>query len=167
MRKAKIRNRKYKIWNLFLLLTAGLLVCYMVTTMYIGGSVNIREFLSSGRVYDFTQKDLRESSKNWQYSQEEDGYWIQKQKALNKWKIDGSQSSWSFLYLTIDEMSMPGMETHIIYYNRAGEKVIEQTEVLTPGENVIVLQYPGVHMYCMGLRIYGAKGQYFRFSAEI
>ena len=87
-------------------------------------------------------------------------YWIQKNKALKKWKIDKKATGWSFLYLNVKEMSAESMDIRIIYYNKAGEKVIEQPHVLTKGENIVILQYPGEELYRMGIRIYGAKGQF-------
>lgn len=130
----------------------------MITMMYIGDSINFREFLDAGRVYDFSGKDLKKSSKSWQYSQEGHGYYILKEKALNKWKLDGTESAWEYLYLQIGNLSVPEVETHLYYYNRDGSRVAEQVLKLTPGENVIILEYPELGMYRMGLRVYGISG---------
>lgn len=160
MQEEKRRNTSYKKIKIFTILLTGLLLCYTVVMMYIGGSVNIREFLSSGRVYDFSREDLQSSSRNWQYSEEEQGYWIQKNSALKKWKIEKKATGWCFLYVTVKEMSQEAMDIRIIYYNKEGQKVIEQPHTLMPGENIIILQYPGEELYQMGIRIYGAKGQF-------
>ena len=160
MQEENYGTTRYKRIKLVTILLLGLLLCYSAVMMHIGGSFNIRELLSSGRVYDFTREELQQSSSNWQYSEEEQGYWIQKNKALKKWKIEKKATGWSFLYLNVKEMSAESMDIRIIYYNKAGEKVIEQPHVLTKGENIVILQYPGEELYRMGIRIYGAKGQF-------
>ncbi|MCI8483828.1 MAG: hypothetical protein HFH41_05765 [Lachnospiraceae bacterium] len=151
-------NRKNKKLNIFILLFGGFLLCYMAATMYIGGSLNFREFLSAGRVYDFSQKELKISSGSWQYSEADQGYWIQKQRALHKWGIDGTQSAWGYLYLQVKELSAPSAEMHIYYFNRNGDRVAEQGVWLTQGKNVIALERPDVGMYKIGLRLLGMKG---------
>lgn len=160
MQEENNRTTSYKRIKVFTILLTGLLLCYSAVMMHIGGSFNIRELLSSGRVYDFTREDLQSSSPNWQYSEEEQGYRIQKNKALKKWKIGKKSVGWEFLYLTVREMSAETMDIRIIYYNKAGQKVTEQPHMLTEGENIIILQYPGEELYRMGIRIYGAKGQF-------
>lgn len=156
------KNRKR---NIFVLLLTGFLLCYMATAMYIGGSVNFREFLSSGRVYDFSERDLQKSSKNWQYSKEEKGYRIQTKKALNKWTIDGRESKWNYLYITIDNLSVPSLGIEIRYYNHAGERIAEQSAVLKNGENIIPLQYNNSGIYKIGISTIGIKGQFFSIKS--
>lgn len=160
MQEEKRRNTRYKKIKIFTILLTGFLLCYAAVMMYIGGSVNIRELLSSGRVYDFSREELQSSSRNWQYSEEEQGYWIKKNSALKKWKIEKKATGWCFLYITVKEMSQEAMDIRIIYYNKAGGKVIEQPHTLTKGENIIILQYPGEELYRMGIRIYGGKDQF-------
>lgn len=151
-------NKRIRKLNRFVLLFAGLLISCMAALMHIGDSLNFCEFLDAGRVYDFSGKDLKKSSRSWQYSQEEHGYRIQKQKALNKWKIDGKESAWEYLYLQIGELSVPEVETSLYYYNRDGSRVGEQSIRLMQGENVIILEYPELGMYRIGLRLYGISG---------
>lgn len=160
MREENNRTISYKRIKIFTILLTGLLLCYSVVMMHIGGSFNIREFLSSGQVCDFTREDLQSSSSNWQYSEEDGGHWIQKNKALKKWKIGKKATGWNFLYLTVGEMSAEPMDIRIIYYNKAGQKTAEQPHMLTTGENIVILQYPDEELYRMGIRIYGAKGQF-------
>lgn len=155
MEKHNKRNRKL---NMFALLFTGFLLSCTAALVYIGNSLNFREFLNAGRVYDFSGKDLEKSSKSWQYSQEERGYHIQKQKALNKWKVNGTESSWEYLYLQIGELSVPEVETSLYYYNRDGSRIAEQAIRLTQGENIIILEYPELGMYRLGLRLYGVSG---------
>lgn len=157
MDKNSRRNRKL---NRFAILFAGCLLSCMVALMYIGGSMNFREFLDAGRVYDFSRKDLAKSTRSWQYSQEEEGYFIQKQKALNKWKIDGTESAWEYLYLQIRELSVAEVETLIYYYSKDGIRVAEQAVQLTQGENVVVLEYPELGMYRMGIKLCGISGEF-------
>lgn len=153
-------NRKNKKLNIFILLFAGFLLCYMVTMMYIGGSLNFREFLNAGRVYDFSQKELKTSSRSWQYSEADQGHWIQKQRALHKWGIDGTQSAWGYLYLQVEELSVPSAEMHIYYFNKNGDRVAEQGVWLTQGENAIALEHPDIGIYKIGLRLLGMKGEF-------
>lgn len=153
------RQSKLKI---FICLLTGFLLCVMVTMMYIGRKVNFKEFSSAGRVYDFSQKQLKESGRKWQYDAQAGVYRIQGNKSGRKFLIDGSVSSWGYLYINVDTMSLPSMEAGIVYRDRNDKVILEQPIILVPGENTIVLD-ENVPMYRMGIKLYNADGQFISF----
>lgn len=150
--------KKQYILKIFVCLLSGFLFCIMITMMYLGGKVNFEEFSSAGNVYDLPQNKLQRSNKTWIYNVQEDGYRIQGDKSLKKFLLDGRQRKWNYLYITIDDMSLPSMQADIVYYNKNQKKIAEQPVVLVPGENIIFLS-ENKPLYRMGIRAYHANGQ--------
>lgn len=159
-KSSKGQNKKcISAIGIFAAMLIGGLASIMAAMMYIGGGIHIDGFLDAGNVYDFSQKDLKKSSKGWLYDEVSEGYWLQSNHALKKYLLNGGERSWGYLYLSVSEMSLPEMQARVIYYNAGNQQVGEQPVLLYKGENIVLLQetFP---MYRIGIRILDAKGQF-------
>lgn len=145
--------------KIFAALFSGFLLSIMATMMYIGGGINFEDFLNTGDVYDFPQETLKVSSRGWLYDGASQGYFLQNNHALKKYMLNGQEKGWEYLYLNVAKMSLPEVQTSIIYYNKENQQVWEQPFALHEGENIIILQ-GDIAMYRMGVRIMDAKGQF-------
>lgn len=137
----------------------GLVACVMISLCGMGDGLNLRCFLGAERVYDFSVQELTKSSSGWEYQEEEQYFLLNKNGALHRYLLDGKTDSWKCLLITVDKLSLPAVEALIVYYDKAGEVLAEQQAELVCGENRILL-YEDVAMYRMGIRIFGAKGEY-------
>lgn len=157
----KLKKTTNKITALVILtgLLTGFLLSVMATMMYIGHGINWNRFFSPGVVYDFSQKDLKKSSSGWIYDEQLQGHWIQTDKSLKRYLLNGTERKWGYLYINVKDMSLPEVEGMIYYYNKEQEKVSEQPVVLYKGENVLILQEE-IPMYKMGIRVLNAQGQF-------
>ena len=52
------------------------------------------------------------NAKGWEYHEEENGYYIVKNNAVNKYRVDRYVRTWKYLYLTISNCSVS--EVHAI-----------------------------------------------------
>ncbi len=143
----------------FTAIFAGILLSIMAAMMYIGGGIHINSFLDTGNVYDFSQKDLKKTSKGWLYDETTKGFWLQNNHALEKYLLDGKEQCWGYLYLTVSEMGLPELQGRVIYYNAMNQQIGEQPVLLHKGENIILLPEE-LPMYRIGIRILDAKGQF-------
>ena len=155
------KERKLGIW--LVTLFTGALVCIMVVMMRLGGGINLKEFISAGRVYDFSKKALTKSAAGWKYDEEQKGHRILRNRVVVKYTLDGDKRSWNHLYITVDEMSTPAITGDLYYYNKKNKKISEQAIQLVEGRNVIFLN-PEISMYRMGIVLKDAKGEFLSIS---
>lgn len=87
--------RKNRKLHMFLLLLAELLISVMIAMMWIGGSVNFREFLSAGRVYDVSPVSLEQNSRRWGYDEEKKGFWLLKKWSGRYFDLNGLDQPWN------------------------------------------------------------------------
>lgn len=156
--------KREKRFCLFLFSLAGILLSVMVVFMRLGGAINLEEFMSAGRVYDFSYSDLTKNSSTWIYQLEEGGYRLSEDDAVNRYKLNGKADAWGFLYIDVENMSVPSMEGMLEYYNTGKEKIAEQAIYLTEGRNILELA-PDVPMYKMAIRILNGKGEFLSISS--
>lgn len=153
-----------KRFCMFLFFLTGILLSVMVVFMRLGGAINLEEFMSAGRVYDFSHSDLTKDSSTWIYQPEEGGYRLSEDNAVNRYKLNGKEDAWGFLYIDVENMSVPFMEGMLEYYNAGKEKVAEQEIRLTGGRNALELA-ADVPMYKMSIRILNEKGEFLSISS--
>ncbi len=127
-------NRKL---HMFLLFLTGLLISVMITMVWLGGSFNIREFMSVGRVYDVSPVALQQNSRRWSYDENKQGFWILKKRAGKYFDLNGLDQPWNYLYLTIRETSVETLSGYVRYFGPGREKRYEQAIELHKGENII------------------------------
>lgn len=140
-------------------LLIGFLLSVMATMMYIGGKFNTKNFLSAGAVYDFSQKELKCSSRGWIYDEENSVHWLQTNGALKVYSLKGKEHSWKCLYINIDNMSVSQVDARIYCYDKNRQIVSEQLVALGVGENIIFLP-EGTPATRIGIRILNIKGEY-------
>ncbi len=153
-----------KRFCMFLFFLTGILLSVMVVFMRLGGAINLEEFMSAGRVYDFSRSELTKNSSTWIYQPEEGGYRLSEDNAVNRYKLNGKEDAWGFLYIDVENMSVPFMEGMLEYYNAGKEKVAEQEIRLTGGRNALELA-ADVPMYKMSIRILNEKGEFLSISS--
>lgn len=153
-----------KRFCMFLFFLTGILLSVMVVFMRLGGAINLEEFMSAGRVYDFSHSDLTKDSSTWIYQPEERGYRFSEDDAVNRYKLNGKEDAWGFLYIDVENMSVPSMEGMLEYYNAGKEKAAEQAICLTEGRNALELA-TDVPMYKMAIRILNEKGEFLSISS--
>ena len=69
-----------------------------------GGFKSLTYFLGSEAIYDFPETDMIKNAKGWEYHEEENGYYIVKNNAVNKYRVDRYVRTWKYLYLTISNL---------------------------------------------------------------
>lgn len=156
--------KREKKFYLFLFFLTGILLSVMIVFMRLGGAINLEEFMSAGKVYDFSRSELTKNSSTWIYQPEEGGYRLSEDDAVNRYKLNGKEDSWGFLYIDVENMSVPSMEGMLEYYNTGKEKIAEQAICLTEGRNVLELA-ADVPMYKMAIRILNKKGEFLSISS--
>ena len=57
-------KREKKFYLLLFFLT-GILLSVMIVFMRLGGAINLEEFMSAGKVYDFSRSELTKNSSTW------------------------------------------------------------------------------------------------------
>lgn len=149
--------------HMFLVILAGLLISVMLVMMRLGGSVNFEAFMSPGRVYDFSQEDLQKSSAAWSYDKENEGYWLLKNKAGKRFLLDGAERKWSFLYITIDRLSLDSLTGTLKYYGKGGIRLYEQPITLTEGRNLLLLE-ASIPVKKLSLVFQDAQGEFVSIS---
>lgn len=155
------QNKKKTILPLLLI---GFVTCVMFSMMSLGGKININCFLGAESVYDFPKKDLKKSSKGWEYDEFLEGYCITKDNAVNKYRVDYKSKQWKYLYVTVDQMSVPSLSARLEYYNKDGELLEEQAIQLVQGSNEIRMNEE-IKVYRIGIRIREAQGTFFSIEA--
>lgn len=153
-------NRKL---HMFLLFLTGLLISVMITMMWLGGSFNIREFMSVGRVYDVSPVALQQNSRRWSYDENKQGFWILKKRAGKYFDLNGLDQPWNYLYLTIRETSVETLSGYVRYFGPGREKRYEQAIELHKGENIISLNEE-VPMVELSIVFRKAEGQFVSIS---
>lgn len=156
-------KREKKFYLLLFFLT-GILLSVMIVFMRLGGAINLEEFMSAGKVYDFSRSELTKNSSTWIYQLEEGGYRLSEDNAVNRYKLNGKEDAWGFLYIDVENMSVPSMEGILEYYNAGKVKVAEQAIRLTEGRNALELA-TDVPMYKMSIRILNEKGEFLSLSS--
>lgn len=156
--------KREKKFYLFLFFLTGILLSVMIVFMRLGGAINLEEFMSAGKVYDFSHSELTKDSSTWIYQPEEGGYRLSEDNAVNRYKLNGKEDAWGFLYIDVENMSVPSMEGMLEYYNAGKEKIAEQGICLTEGRNALELA-PDVPMYKLSIRILNGKGEFLSISS--
>lgn len=132
----------------------------MFTLMYLGGFKSLTYFLGSEAIYDFPETDMIKNAKGWEYHEEENGYYIVKNNAVNKYRVDRYVRTWKYLYLTISNCSVSEVHAILEYYDKEKNILKEQPIVIYNGENEIELDET-IEIYRIGIRIRDAKGIFF------
>lgn len=156
--------KREKKFYLFLFFLTGILLSVMIVFIRLGGAINLEEFMSAGKVYDFSRSELTKNSSTWIYQPEEGGYRLSEDNAVNRYKLNGKEDAWGFLYIDVENMSMSSMEGTVEYYNTGKEKIAEQAIRLTEGRNVLELA-ADVPMYRLAIRILNGKGEFLSLSS--
>ena len=156
--------KQYKKTPVLPLLLIGFVTCLMFSMMSLGGKVNWNCFLGAESVYDFPQKDLKKSSKGWTYDESLEGYSITNGNAVNKYRVDYKSKQWKYLYVTLEQLSVPVLSASLEYYNKDGELLGEQAIQLMKGKNEICMNEE-IKVYRIGIRVRDAKGTFFSIAS--
>lgn len=148
---------------IFLFLFAGALVSVMLVMMRLGGSVNFEEFISAGRVYDVEPARLRMGSENWLYERENGGHRLLSDKAMIRYRPSDTVQTWSFLYITVRELSKEPVNGILRYYDGENVKILEQPITLTQGRNMIQMDST-LPIRIFGIVILDAEGEFISIS---
>ena len=149
--------------HIFLFLLAGALVSVMLVMMRLGGSVNFQEFISAGRVYDVEPARLRMGSQNWYYERENGGHRLLSDKAMIRYRPSDTVQTWSFLYITVRELSKEPVNGILRYYDGENEKILEQPITLMQGQNMIQMDST-LPIRIFGIVILDAEGEFISIS---
>ena len=149
--------------HIFLFLLAGALVSVMLVMMRLGGSVNFQEFISAGRVYDVEPARLRMGSENWLYERENGGHRLLSDKAMIRYRPSDTVQTWSFLYITVRELSKEPVNGILRYYDGENVKILEQPITLTQGRNMIQMDST-LPIRIFGIVILDAEGEFISIS---
>lgn len=150
-------------FHIFLIVLAGVLISVMLVMMRLGGSVNFQEFMSAGHVYDFAPLELEKSTGGWLYDKENEGHWLQKDKAVIRFRTGRKIYRWGYLYLTVRELSMESVTGVLRYYDKMGAIVLEQPIALTRGRNVVPMD-SSIPITKVGIVLLDAKGTFISIS---
>lgn len=156
--------KEKKKLSIFIVFFAGILLSTMAAMMRIGGNVNLKEFMSAGRVYDFSQATFKKNSDTWLYLPEENGYQLISSKASKGFKISGKIQTWEYLYINVDKLSQPSVNAVIVYNAKDRSKIAEQPVELTEGQNIVLLN-PTIPMYRLSIKILDAEGAFISISS--
>lgn len=145
---------RYSGWAVFILVLS-LMTAFICGT----GKFNAECLGGVGRIYDFSEAELKENNTSWEYHQEMEAYLLLKNKSVHKFNITNKMCAWECLCLNIDQMSVPTMDGSILYYDKHNEILFEQPVQFTEGDNTIFLD-KNIEMYRIGIKIIGQKEQY-------
>ena len=148
----------------FLILLTGLLSCLMVSMLYLGGGINLKCFLGTEKIYDFSKEDLTKNANGFAYHQDAEGYSIVKNNAINKYRVGRGTGKWKCLSVTIDKLNVPVLYVTLEYYDKEKELLAEQPAELVLGENNIFLNEE-LPFYRLGIRIRDAEGTFFSIQS--
>ena len=110
--------KNYKNEKSLFVALLGCTICLMFTLMYLGGFKSLTYFLGSEAIYDFPETDMIKNAKGWEYHEEENGYYIVKNNAVNKYRVDRYVRTWKYLYLTISNCSVSEVHAILEYYDK-------------------------------------------------
>lgn len=150
-------------FHVFLLFLTGILTSVMITMMWLGGSVNFKEFLSAGNVYDIQPARLQKNSARWSYDVEKEGYWLLKNRAGKRFILDRWKPTWKYLHITIRESSKDPLTGIVKYYGEDGKTTYQQPMEFHEGQNVILLNEE-MPLTEMSIVFLGAQGEFVSFS---
>lgn len=136
--------KNYKNEKSLFVALLGCTICLMFTLMYLGGFKSLTYFLGSEAIYDFPETDMIKNAKGWEYHEEENGYYIVKNNAVNKYRVDRYVRTWKYLYLTISNCSVSEVHAILEYYDKEKNILKEQPIVIYNGENEIELDLSGL-----------------------
>lgn len=156
--------KNYKNEKSLFVALLGCTICLMFTLMYLGGFKSLTYFLGSEAIYDFPETDMIKNAKGWEYHEEENGYYIVKNNAVNKYRVDRYVRTWKYLYLTISNCSVSEVHAILEYYDKEKNILKEQPIVIYNGENEIELNET-IEIYRIGIRIRDAKGIFFSMDS--
>lgn len=156
--------KNYKNEKSLFVALLGCTICLMFTLMYLGGFKSLTYFLGSEAIYDFPETDMIKNAKGWEYHEEENGYYIVKNNAVNKYRVDRYVRTWKYLYLTISNCSVSEVHAILEYYDKEKNILKEQPIVIYNGENEIELDET-IEIYRIGIRIRDAKGIFFSMNS--
>lgn len=156
--------KNYKNEKSLFVALLGCTICLMFTLMYLGGFKSLTYFLGSEAIYDFPETDMIKNAKGWEYHEEENGYYIVKNNAVNKYRVDRYVRTWKYLYLTISNCSVSEVHAILEYYDKEKNILKEQPIVIYNGENEIELDET-IEIYRIGIRIRDAKGIFFSMDS--
>lgn len=149
--------------HIFLFILAGMLISLMLVMMRLGGSVNFQEFISAGRVYDIEPGRLHMGSEGWLYEWENGGHRLLSDKAMIRYRPSDTVQTWSFLYITVRELSKEPVNGILRYYDGDNVKILEQPITLTRGRNMIQMDST-LPIRIFGIVILDAEGEFISIS---
>lgn len=137
MERQKKNNVKIYIWLMF-----GILCSFAVGMMKTSGSLNLGNFFNQGEVYEFAPETFMKSSSSWYYDPSSAMYTITNDKAKKALPSIKVYKSWSYISLNADNLNRESAEMIFYFYDRFGNKVWQQSNVIGMGDNLIPIQYP-------------------------
>lgn len=118
----------------------GLLLAFSVAMISVGDFGSVSDFLQAGDVYDFSRETLTKSNDEWIYNAEQQYFEIVEKNATRRFKLDGKEKCWSYLYVNVDKLNVSELDAELRYYNKDKERIYKENIILRPEENEIALQ---------------------------
>lgn len=122
--------------ELTVILFIGLLFGWLVTTMILSGTGNIKQFYDSGKIYDIDYEGRMQDFEGISYNVSEGRYNISGDTAVLYYNLRDSFQKWNHVYLTLKNVNQKSVATQIEYY-LDGVLLETQNIVLTEGKNYI------------------------------
>lgn len=132
-------NKTNKGLKFTVLLLTGILLSWMLTAMYLTGSINLQCFYDTGNLYDMSSGYYRQPGIRWSYDPAVGTIQTEGKDASCYFYVNSSQKSWNYLYLTIEDLDN-NSQWKIEFLDQNNELLFIRNVEVQNGRNILQLQ---------------------------
>ncbi len=132
-------NKTNKGLKFAILLMTGILLSWMLTAMYLTGSINLQCFYDTGNLYDMSSGYYRQPGIRWSYDPAVGTIQTEGEEASCYFYVNSSQKSWNYLYLTIGDLNK-NSQWKIEFLDQNNELLFTRNLEVQNGRNILQLQ---------------------------
>lgn len=134
------KRTKY-FMKIYIWLLTGIFLAAGYGLLKIGGGLDVQNPMNQGRIFDFSTEELTTSSGTWIYDGQSERFVVQSDKSWKTFPRLPKKRAWNYLNLSISGMSAESSEWQLVFLDKAGNKLGEQTVTVVNGGNLIPLTY--------------------------
>ena len=132
-------NKTNKGLKFAILLMTGILLSWMLTAMYLTGSINLQCFYDTGNLYDMSSGYYRQPGIRWSYDPAVGTIQTEGEEASCYFYVNSSQKCWNYLYLTIGDLNK-NSQWKIEFLDQNNELLFTRNLEVQNGRNILQLQ---------------------------
>lgn len=138
MEQQKRNHVKLYIWLMF-----GILCSFAIGMMKTSGTFNTERFFDQGEVYEFSPETFMKSTTYWYYDRNAGMYVMQNHLGARMLPAIEMYRKWNYISLNVGNLNRESSEFIFAFYDKAGNMVWKQSNIIGNGDNLIPIQYAG------------------------